>query len=117
MSRALPNSAALGDRNVGGLGEEDVVEQTGHGRSGQRCEEERPHLCKGIASAEDRDAERSCRIHRGVRDRDGDEMDESQRESDRQRGEADRGAIVRGSEDDEEEDRGEDEFDDEDAEQ
>ena len=75
------------------------------GAADQRGDPEQPELADGPAAGEEGRAGRARRVHRGVGDRDRDEVDQGERKADGEGGEALRCTPVRGAEDHEEEAR------------
>ena len=69
-----------------------------------------PELRERPAADEDRGTRASCGIYREIRDRDADEMNEREREADRNSSESCDGFFGRGAEDDGQEDEREDDL-------
>ena len=80
--------------------QERAMEESGDEGADDGRDPEEPELVDRPATDEERGRGATRRIHRGVGDRNADEMDERERETDREAGEADRGTLVGGAEND-----------------
>src|SRR5690606_1645356 len=89
---------ALGQMLAGA--EQHRVERTGGRRADQRRHPEQPQLAGRTVTVEERHTGRARRVDRGVGDRDGDQVDQREREPDRQPGKPLGGAVLGGAEDD-----------------
>ena len=108
-------AARTGSGGRGGLDHALVVQQA-PGQCAERPadqgeDDEHPELLEGPPALVDGDGEAAGRVHRRVVHRDADEVDERQRQADRDPGEPDRELAVERAADDEHEDAGQNDLD------
>ncbi len=99
-----PTAGASAHRRFfGGAFEDQRVGDARECRANHRGQPEQPQLLNRPAPDEERRGRAACRVHRRVRHRNADQMDQREREADGESCKPHRGALVRGVEDDQQE--------------
>ena len=93
--------------------EERPVDQRTDRRTHQRCHPERPQLCGRTVAVEERHTGRAGGVDRRVADRDRDQVNQGERQPDCQRSQSDGRTRIRGTQDDDDEEPGQQDLGDE----